>query len=118
MNTRSTPRGFPLRRSVDWLGFFNSQLNGPPASGYHNGNKIIVECWPDNEAQLIEKVDSAIEYANDRLTRIAGSRTRFSFNVVRRGQISAITTLATARGITLSGISRVVLPDGLSRVTR
>ena len=118
MNTRSTPRGFPLRRSVDWLGFFNSQLNGPPVSGYHNGNKIIVECWPDDEAQLIEKVDSAIEYANDRLTRIAGSRTRFSFNVVRRGQISAITTLATARGITLSGISRVVLPDGLSRVTR
>jgi hypothetical protein len=54
MNTRSTPRGFPLRRTA---------LIGPPVSGYHNGNKIIVECWPDDEAQLIEKVDSAIEYA-------------------------------------------------------
>jgi hypothetical protein len=46
---------------VDWLGYFNSQLT----SGYHNGNEIIVECWPDDESEMIEKVDSAIEYANE-----------------------------------------------------
>jgi hypothetical protein len=39
---------------VDWLGFFNSQL----------------ECWPEDEPQLIEKVDAAIESANQRLRDI------------------------------------------------
>jgi hypothetical protein len=52
---------------VDWLGFFNSQLIGPRVSAYHDGNKIVVECSPDDESKLIEKVDSAIEYANERL---------------------------------------------------
>ena len=52
---------------VDWLGFFNSQLSGPPFSGYHTGTEIIVECWPQDEPQLIEKVDAAIDSANQRL---------------------------------------------------
>jgi enoyl-CoA hydratase/carnithine racemase len=37
--------------------------------------------------------------------------------IVRCGQISGVTTLATALGSTLSGISRVVLPNAFSRVT-
>jgi hypothetical protein len=52
----------------DWLGYFNSQLSQPPISGYHDGNAINVECHPDAEPKLIETVDAAIEYANERLT--------------------------------------------------
>jgi hypothetical protein len=59
----------------NWVQFFNSQFTGPrsrftgprPISGYHDGNKIIVECWPDDASELIETVDAAIEYANERL---------------------------------------------------
>ncbi len=52
---------------VDWLGFFNSQLSQPPFSGHHNGSEIVVECWPEDEPQLIDKVDAAIDSANQRL---------------------------------------------------
>jgi hypothetical protein len=52
---------------VDWLGFFNSRLSGPPFTGYHNGNEIVVECWPKDEDRLVETVDAAIDYANQRL---------------------------------------------------
>lgn len=57
----------PGDNGIDWLGHFNSQLSQPPFSGYHDGNKIIVECWPDDEPNLIEMVDSAIEYADERI---------------------------------------------------
>jgi hypothetical protein len=36
-----------------------------PIPGWHDGNKITAYCWPDDEPNLIEKVDSAIEYANE-----------------------------------------------------
>jgi hypothetical protein len=53
----------------DWAQFFNSQFTGQKAiSGHHDGrNKITVYCWPDDQPNLIEKVDSALGYANDRL---------------------------------------------------
>jgi hypothetical protein len=54
----------------DWVQFFNSHLSNGPITGYHDGNKIIVECSPDDEPQLIEKVDSAIQYANQRLKEL------------------------------------------------
>jgi hypothetical protein len=54
-------------RGYDWLQLFNSQLLRPPFSGYHDGNKIDVKCWPDDEPRLTVAIDSAIEYANERL---------------------------------------------------
>jgi hypothetical protein len=52
----------------DWRGLFNSRFTGrSPIPGWHDGNKITVYCWPDDEPILIEKVDSAIEYANEQL---------------------------------------------------
>jgi hypothetical protein len=32
----------------------------------HDGIKIVAECWPDDEPDLIEVVDAAIEYANEK----------------------------------------------------
>ena len=49
------------------LGFSILSWSHPPFSGYHNGSEIIVECWPEDEPQLIGKVDAAIESANHRL---------------------------------------------------
>jgi hypothetical protein len=63
---RTTPIPAGARR-YDWLQLFNSQVLLPPFSGYHDGNKINVECWPDDEPRLTEAIDSAIEYANERL---------------------------------------------------
>ena len=59
-------------QGVDRVGFFNSQLGRPPIFGYHDGTKIIVECHPDDEPNLTEKVDSAIEYANEQLRGLRG----------------------------------------------
>jgi hypothetical protein len=55
---------------ANWLGYFNSQVSRPPFCGHHDGNKIIIECWPDDDPQLTEKIDSAIEYANERLREL------------------------------------------------
>jgi hypothetical protein len=53
---------------VDWRGYFNSQFTGPRRfRGLHDGNKITMECSADDAPQLIEAVDSAIEYANEHL---------------------------------------------------
>ena len=52
----------------DWIGFFNSKLSQSSVSGNHDGNEILVECHPDAEPKLIETVDAAIRYANERLT--------------------------------------------------
>ncbi len=57
-------------RGRDWLGYFNSQLKGPEVSAQHDGMKTItVECCPDDEPEWIEKVDAAIEYANEKLRK-------------------------------------------------
>ncbi len=57
---------------VDWRGFFNDQLKSPPIIAYHDGNKITVACHPDDEPEWLEKVDAAIEYANERLKSLYG----------------------------------------------
>jgi hypothetical protein len=58
---------------VVWLGVFNSLLGSqPPFAGYHDGSKIIVECWPDDEPKLVETVDADIEHANKRLLELRG----------------------------------------------
>jgi hypothetical protein len=58
---------------LDWLGYFNSQFTGQrPITGYHNGRGAIVECSPDDASKLIEMVDAAIEYANDRVKALKG----------------------------------------------
>ena len=58
---------------VDWLGLFNSRFTGQTLiPGMHDGSKITVDCWPDDEAEMVEKVDSAIEYANERLKELYG----------------------------------------------
>jgi hypothetical protein len=55
----------------DWRGLFNSRFTGhTPIPGWHDGNKITAYCWPDDELNLIEKVDSAIEYANQELAAL------------------------------------------------
>lgn len=55
---------------LDWCGCFNSQFTGPrPIPGFHDGNKITVECWPDDEPKLVETVDAAIDYANEQIQR-------------------------------------------------
>jgi hypothetical protein len=57
----------------DWLGFFNSQFTGQrPIRGYHDGKNAIVECSPDDESNLNETVDAAIEYANERVKALKG----------------------------------------------
>jgi hypothetical protein len=65
---RTTPLP-PGAHGADWRGCFNSQFTGPRRfRGYHDGiNKITVECSPDDEPQLIETVDAAIAYANERV---------------------------------------------------
>lgn len=63
---RTTPIP-PGESGIDWLGYFNSQLTGLPFSGYHGGDKITVDCWPDNELRLVDTVDAAIEYANEQV---------------------------------------------------
>ncbi|BBZ37266.1 hypothetical protein [Mycobacterium conspicuum] len=64
---RTTPLTIDAR-GRDWFGYFNSQLKGPHLSAQHDGMKTItVECWPDDEPQWIEKVDAAIQYANEKL---------------------------------------------------
>ncbi len=58
---------------VDWLGSFNSRFTGQTSiPGLHDGSKMTVYCWPDDEPNLFEKVDSAIEYANERLKELYG----------------------------------------------
>jgi|GEM_PF-2131573 len=51
----------------DWFGYFNSQLNGPLTASHDGINKITVFCSPDDEPNLTQAVDAAIEYANERL---------------------------------------------------
>lgn len=51
---------------VDWRGFFNDQLKGPLVA-YHDGNEITVYGDPDAHPNWLEKVDAAIEQANERL---------------------------------------------------
>lgn len=51
---------------VDWCGYFNDQLKQPPITAYHDGTKITVYCDPDDQPDWLEKVDAAIEQANDR----------------------------------------------------
>ncbi|GBE65990.1 hypothetical protein MFM001_24520 [Mycobacterium sp. MFM001] len=69
IRTTPVPAG---AHGADWLGLFNSQLAGPPFTAYHDGNKIIVECRPDDEPTLVETVDAAIEHANERLRALYG----------------------------------------------
>ena len=49
------------------LGFSLSAEPTAVLSGHHNGSEIVVECWPEDEPQLIDKVDAAIDSANQRL---------------------------------------------------
>jgi hypothetical protein len=57
----------------DWRQLFNSRFTGhTPIPGWHDGNKITVYCWPDDEPNLIEKVDSAIGFANEQLRAARG----------------------------------------------
>jgi hypothetical protein len=51
----------------NWCLYFASQLTGPPFTATHDGDKITVYCWPDDEPNLPQAVDAAIEYANERL---------------------------------------------------
>jgi hypothetical protein len=41
-------------------------LTGGKFLAYHDGTKIVAECWPDDEPNLTEVVDAAIEYANEK----------------------------------------------------
>jgi hypothetical protein len=65
-NIRTTPVPAGACRR-DWIGFFNSKLSQSSVSGYHDGNAINVEYDPGDESKVIEMVDAAIEYANERL---------------------------------------------------
>ncbi|WP_407688039.1 hypothetical protein [Mycobacterium sp. HUMS_1102779] len=65
IRTTPIPAG---HHGTNWLGYFNSQFTGQKAiTGYHDGHKITIECWPDDEPRLIETVDAAIEHANERV---------------------------------------------------
>jgi hypothetical protein len=59
-------------RGADWRGYFSSRFTGPGRfHGWHDGNnKITIECWPDDYSEMIEKVDSAIQYANEKLREL------------------------------------------------
>ena len=55
----------------DWVQFVNSRLSRGPITGRHDGrNTIIAQCRPKDAPELIEAVDSAVEYANQRLHHI------------------------------------------------
>jgi hypothetical protein len=68
---RTTLRTTQIPAGADgynWVQFFNAQFTGPrKITGYHDGESAIVECWPDDASKLIETVDAAIEYANERV---------------------------------------------------
>jgi hypothetical protein len=64
LRTTPLPAG---AHGVDWRLLFNDQLQSPPITAYHEGNKITVACHPDHEPEWLEKVDAAIKYANERL---------------------------------------------------
>ena len=53
-------------RGKNWVMCFGKQLPGGRFLAQHNGtNKIVAECWPDDEPELTEAVDAAIERANE-----------------------------------------------------
>jgi hypothetical protein len=62
---------------ANWLGYFNSRFTGPrPFRGLHDGNKITIECSPDDAPQLIETIDEAIEHANEQVKALRAKRRR------------------------------------------
>lgn len=67
IRTTALPSG---AKGVDWLGYFNSRFTGyGPFRGLHDGSKITIECSEDDAPQLIETVDEAIEYANEKVRK-------------------------------------------------
>lgn len=52
----------------NWRQCFSSQFTGPRRfRGWHDGKRITIECSEDDASELVETVDAAIEYANNRV---------------------------------------------------
>jgi hypothetical protein len=64
---RTTP--IPLTvAGYAWVKYFDSQFAGlKEIAGYHNRmDTIVMWCWPADEPKLIEEVDAAVKYANEK----------------------------------------------------
>jgi hypothetical protein len=52
-------------RGINWQAFFNDQLKGPLVA-FHDGSEIVVYCHPEIHPNWLERVDAAIELANEK----------------------------------------------------